>query len=32
MRAGPEDLGATATVEIDTEFDRDAQALFEKSL
>lgn len=32
MRTGPEDLGATATVEIDTEFDRDAQALFEKSL
>jgi len=32
MRAGPEDLGATVTVEIDTEFDRDAQALFEKSL
>lgn len=32
MRAGPEDLGATAIVEIDTEFDRDAQALFEKSL
>lgn len=32
MRAGPEDLGATATVEIDTEFDRDAQALFEKSM
>lgn len=32
MRIGPEDLGATATVEIDTEFDRDAQALFEKSL
>lgn len=32
MRAGPEDLGATATVEIDTDFDRDAQALFEKSL
>ena len=32
MRAGPEDLGATSIVEIDTEFDRDAQALFEKSL
>lgn len=32
MRTGPEDLGATATVEIDTEFDRDAQALFEKNL
>lgn len=32
MRTGPEDLGATAIVEIDTEFDRDAQALFEKSL
>lgn len=32
MRAGPEDLGATSIVGIDTEFDRDAQALFEKSL
>lgn len=32
MRAGPEDLGATAIVEIDTEIDRDAQALFEKNL
>ena len=32
MRAGPEDLGATAIVEIDTEFERDAQALFEKNL
>ena len=32
MRTGPQDLGATATVEIDTEFDRDAQALFEKKL
>ena len=32
MREGPQDLGATATVEIDTDFDRDAQALFEKRL
>ena len=32
MRAGPQDLGATAIVEIDTEIDRDAQALFEKNL
>lgn len=32
MSIGPQDLGATATVEIDTEFDRDAQALFEKKL
>lgn len=29
---GPRDQGATATVEIDTELDRDAQAIFEKSL
>ena len=32
MSIGPQDLGATATVEVDTEFDRDAQALFEKKL
>ncbi|XP_018570995.1 RING finger protein 113A [Anoplophora glabripennis] len=32
MPAGPTDQGATATVEIDTEIDRDAQALFEKRL
>lgn len=32
MRAGPQDSGATATVEVDTEFDRDAQALFEQKL
>ena len=30
-RMGPGDMGATATVEIDTPHDRDAQALFEKS-
>lgn len=29
---GPSDQGATATVEIDTALDRDAQAIFEKSL
>lgn len=32
MSAGPSDQGATATVEIDTERDRDAQAIFEKRL
>nr|XP_023030253.1 RING finger protein 113A [Leptinotarsa decemlineata] len=32
MSAGPTDQGATATMEIDTEKDRDAQALFEKRL
>ena len=31
-RAGPDDMGATSIVEIDTEFDRDAQAIFEKHL
>lgn len=29
---GPSDQGATATVEIDTELDRDAQAIFQKSI
>ena len=29
-RAGPSDMGATATSEIDTEADRDAQAQFER--
>lgn len=29
---GPSDQGATATVEIDTELDRDAQAIFQKSV
>jgi len=28
---GPEDMGATATVEIETALDRDAQAIFERS-
>lgn len=32
MPLGPSDQGATATVEIDTALDRDAQAIFEKSL
>jgi len=31
-RAGPSDMGATAVVEIETEKDRDAQAVFERSL
>jgi RING finger protein 113A len=31
-RAGPSDMGATAIVEIETEKDRDAQAVFERSL
>ncbi|XP_050525114.1 E3 ubiquitin-protein ligase RNF113A [Daktulosphaira vitifoliae] len=30
--SGPKDMGATATVEIDTELDRDAQAIYERSL
>lgn len=30
-REGPDDMGATATVEIDTDRDRDTQAIFEKS-
>lgn len=30
--AGPSDQGATATVEIDTAFDRDSRAIFEKAL
>lgn len=29
---GPSDQGATATVEIDTELDRDAQAIYQKSI
>lgn len=28
---GPEDMGATATYELDTERDNDAQAIFERS-
>ncbi|EDO32505.1 predicted protein [Nematostella vectensis] len=32
MSAGPTDAGATATYELDTDFDRDAQALYEKKL
>lgn len=31
MTSGPRDQGATATLEIETEVDRDAQALFEKA-
>eukprot|EP00745_Piridium_sociabile_P040287 TRINITY_DN77026_c1_g1_i3.p1 TRINITY_DN77026_c1_g1~~TRINITY_DN77026_c1_g1_i3.p1 ORF type:complete len:356 (+),score=89.66 TRINITY_DN77026_c1_g1_i3:33-1070(+) len=31
-RQGPADMGATATVEIDTEIDNDAQAVYERSL
>lgn len=30
-RAGPSDMGATATIEIDTPVDQDARAIFEKS-
>ena len=30
-REGPADLGATATLESETQLDRDARALFEKS-
>ena len=29
-RDGPDDMGATAIVEIDTEADRDSRAIFEK--
>ncbi|KAI4467428.1 zinc finger protein [Holotrichia oblita] len=32
MPAGPNDQGATATLEIETEIDKDAQAIFEKRL
>lgn len=28
---GPEDMGATATYQLDTERDNDAQAIFERS-
>ena len=31
-REGPQDMGATATVEIDTERDRDDQAIFERAM
>ncbi len=31
-REGPDDMGATSIIEIDTEFDRDSQAIFEKHL
>lgn len=30
--SGPSDMGATATIEIETEIDRDAQAQFERAL
>lgn len=30
--SGPKDMGATATTEIDTELDKDAQAIYERSL
>ncbi|XP_074661080.1 E3 ubiquitin-protein ligase RNF113A-like [Tubulanus polymorphus] len=32
VTSGPADMGATATVEIDTETDRDSRAVFERSL
>ncbi|PVD36072.1 hypothetical protein C0Q70_03042 [Pomacea canaliculata] len=31
-RVGPEDMGATATLEIETEAEKDAQAIYERSL
>ena len=31
QRAGPSDMGATATVEVDIELDKDAQAIFERA-
>ncbi|XP_003745875.1 E3 ubiquitin-protein ligase RNF113A [Galendromus occidentalis] len=31
QRAGPSDQGATATIEIDTELDKDARAIFERA-
>lgn len=31
-REGPRDMGATATIQFETEKDRDAQAIFERSL
>lgn len=30
--SGPKDMGATATIEIDTELDKDAQSIYERSL
>lgn len=30
-RAGPDDMGATAVLEIETELDKDAQSIFERS-
>lgn len=32
VMSGPKDMGATATIEIDTELDKDAQAIYERSL
>jgi hypothetical protein len=31
-RVGPQDMGATASVEFETEKDKDAQAIYERSL
>lgn len=31
-REGPKDMGATSTIQFETEKDRDAQAVFERSL
>lgn len=31
QKAGPSDQGATATIEIDTELDKDARAIFERA-
>ena len=32
MREGPQDMGATATVEIDTEIGADAQTVYQRTL
>ncbi len=32
MSSGPQDAGATSITEIDTELDKDAQAIFERKL
>ena len=31
QRTGPQDMGATATYELDTEKDKDAQSVFERA-
>lgn len=32
VRQGPQDMGATATYDLDTELNKDAQAVFQRSL